>query len=220
MVIGDLAQVHAECLTPAFVDAVNGMTQGMDGFCKSSVIRAVATVPAERLTPDFIAAANRLSDGMEIIRKSNVIGALANVPAKHLTPAFEALVNRLSDGMGGSDKELMISALLSVKHFDSLMNAFTDQTLQELTQYVPSYARIDLIERLTTRQPNQWQAEITQLINEYRHDNEYRHYAEITQLIDPYGHNNAGARAAHPGVLHEVHYYANTQVTPGTTRNC
>jgi len=70
-----------------------------------------------------------------------------------------------------------------------------DQTIYQLHQYVPTYQRYDLIRILSIMQPNQWQAEITRVINEYRHGN---------------------ARAQ-PGVAFEVHNYANKQITTSSS---
>ncbi len=207
-VINALAAVPTDRLTAAFEVAVNRFsaeiaimnrpTKRLNQHNKSRVISALAAVPTESLAA-FEEAVNRLSAGMNAHDKSSVISAVAVVPAERLA-AFETVVNRLTERMSKNNKSRVIRSVtvMPTDRLNTLINNFfTNQILQQLAQFVPPNASCSLIETLAASEPNTWQAEITRVINEYRHT----------------------AAPNQTGAAFEVHRYANTQVTTSSSAN-
>ncbi len=194
-VIYCIVNIPAECLTPAFINTVNNFSQGMNGHDKSSMITAVSKVPAKHLDALKIAV-NNLYQGTNVYNKNQVITVVLNMAIERLTPQFIDAVNRLSGRMDEYYKSRMIENVskIAAENLTALNNTFTDQILQQL-RFVPDDKRVELVSRLATMEANQWQAEITQTIDQYR-----PHIVMVP-------------------LLHEVHNYASTQVTANSSSN-
>ncbi len=183
-----LARIPAERLT-AIEKTVERFVHEQDGYTQAHVIEALGYLPAEKLTKDFEKAVNRLDEGLDPGSLPIVISVLGHLPAVHW-PMFEVTTNHLAQ-IGHKYYAIQALAKIPAEQFADFANAFPDQTLQQLNNFVPYFERGQFMIRLATMQPDQWQAEITRVINEYRHEN-----------------------AAQPWVNPmEIHNYANTQVT-------
>jgi hypothetical protein len=212
-VISAIKNVPLTALTLEFVQSVNHFCFRMKKKDKMDFIRTIGEVPAERLTFEFVQAVHRLSQGMSENDKINFIDTLEYMPANHI-----AALDRLSLDMSENDKINFIDTLKympadDVAALEAIVNdlygydklraittlaevsaeSLTENILQQFSQYVPYFERNYLITRLVAMEPEHRQAEITRVINEYRHD--------------------ADARAGQSSVAFEVHNYANTLVS-------
>ncbi len=189
-----------------FETMVNHLIQGVgvDEYYKHSVMSALTRISAWHLGA-IRQIAYELTQKMTQENKANVICILAEVPVERLN-GFKTTVDSLTQGMNEYDKKdaigilaylIQVRMMASAEQFADFANVFSNETLQELIRYVPSHERSDLIRNLATMQPDQWQAEITRVINEYRHGN-----------------------AAQPWVNPmEIHNYARTQVTTSSSNS-
>ncbi len=150
-----------------FADIAQDLTQGM-GVHKVWAILALTKVPPARLTDHFKEVAIHFIQNTIEPEKVQVLGALVDVALERLTNEFEVFVNRPTPGMEWQ-QAWVIRALAKIEHLDTLFHQFMDPIMrQQLQSFVPKYAQADLICRLSTMQPEQYQAEITRTINEGR----------------------------------------------------
>ncbi|CAO5678750.1 MAG: hypothetical protein NEHIOOID_00975 [Holosporales bacterium] len=148
-VIDAVESIKLDCYTDAFVNAVNKLTQGMNGRGKSYVIYIVEKVSPDRYAA-FINTVDQLLQGMDRDEKVDIIDIVGKIPSDLYTDAFTNTVNQLSQEMNGEEKSRIIDAVENVSP-DLYTDAFIN-TVNQLSQGMDSdekVAVIDIVEKVS-----------------------------------------------------------------------
>ena len=174
--------IPTDHLTSTFIDAVNQLSQGWDGYDRLYFIRTLIDVSADHLTQTFIDTVNQLSQCMNGLQKNTVIDSVNRVfLANRQIPIFIETVNQLSQCVRAEHKHGFISHLSRISdanwltltsNLSTLERIFTSDRTVEFNRFVPHFEMKTFIDRLFTMPPERWEPEAIRMINQYRHDSD------------------------------------------------
>ncbi len=217
---------------PQFIETVNALSVGMDGWNKRWLSNSVvAKVDPSKWTPEFIKTVNALTVGMDG-GKLGIIDAVAKVHSSKLTREFIQTVNALSVGTGGGYYKSRVIEVVAkvnssnyarfIQTVNALSEGFNDEKMYVIEAvahmkpewydlFVP-YARQNNF--FTFVQPSRFAATM-QYSSEENILNTYEQFeAFLTRLRNVYAAE--GARQVPRGVAFEIHKYAHAVVVTDT----
>ncbi|MEI7494412.1 MAG: hypothetical protein WCJ92_07455 [Alphaproteobacteria bacterium] len=112
--------------------------------------------------------ADQLSQGLFSQKKQRIQIALAPAAPEYLTEEFIKIVQNLTQKMDIYEKCYVIRAVMKipVQQLTTLSNILTVEHLEQL-QDLPNSERVSFIKKLNKIEPNQWQNEISAVIEKH-----------------------------------------------------